>query len=161
MKLKPQQYFKLWLRGCSDLLNLKTYSSCTHRNGHITLQKDVTPYTGTTLLKGGLPGPSQLLLVSMDAPLMDSQEWESVRRGQALTRTAAEFSFLLAYPQTSSKTLLRITRVALSMWSDAPPAAQKLHCAASGSRDASCCHLAMSPAGTIKPHNVLFSESPY
>jgi len=63
---------------------------------------------------------------------------------------------LLAYPQTSSKTLLRITQVALSTWSGAPPAAQMLPCAASGSRDASCYHLAMSPAGTTKPHNMVF-----
>lgn len=160
MKLKPQQHFKLWLKGCLDLLNLKTYSSCTDRNGRTTLQKDVTPHTGKTFLKGGLTGPSQLLF-GFHGCLFNG--FTGVRACKKRTSSSWNSSriFLLAYPQTSSNTLLWITRAALSAWSDAPPAAQKLHCAASGSRDASCCHLAMSPAGTIKPHNVLFSESPY
>lgn len=39
----------------------------------------VTLHIATTILKGGLLSPSQLLLVSVDAPLIDSQKSESVR----------------------------------------------------------------------------------
>lgn len=55
----------------------------------------VTLHIATTILKGGLLSPSQLLLVSVDAPLIDSQKSESVRSRRALDRMIAKSSSLL------------------------------------------------------------------